>query len=282
MNEIYSALVLGTQDYIRKNGFEKAVIALSGGIDSSLTAVITCDAIGKENVVGILMPSRYSSTGSQSDAKTLARNLGIRLITIPIDSIFKMYLLVFEKEFLGLKRDVTEENLQARIRSNILMAFSNKFRWIVLTTGNKSEISTGYCTLYGDMAGGFAVIKDVYKMLVYELAMFRDGKENRKLIPESIFEREPSAELRVNQKDQDTLPPYAVLDKILKQYVEEDMRFAEIVSSTKIAPEIVRDIIQMVDRNEYKRRQAPPGTRITPKAFGKDRRLPIANSYSEY
>lgn len=282
LEEIYNALVLGTRDYIRKNGFKKAVIGLSGGIDSSLTAVIARDAIGCKNVIGISMPSRYSSQETQSDAKRLADNLGIRLIVVSIESIYKMYLAILEKEFFGLDRDVTEENLQARIRGNILMAFSNKFGCLVLTTGNKSETSVGYCTLYGDMAGGFAVIKDVPKMLVYELAMFRNNKKKMELIPESVFTREPSAELKMNQKDQDALPPYPVLDSILKDYVEEDKSFEEIVSSTKFAPEIVKDIIQMVDRNEYKRRQSPPGVKITPKAFGKDRRLPITNRYKEY
>ncbi len=282
INETYNALVLGTRDYMRKNDFEKALIGLSGGIDSSLTAAVACDAIGKENVIGISMPSRYSSQGTQSDAKVLADNLGIRLITVPIDSIFKMYLVVLEKEFLGLHRDVTEENLQARIRGNILMALSNKFGWLVLTTGNKSETSVGYCTLYGDMAGGFGVIKDVPKTLVYELAKFRNEKENRCLIPESIFTREPSAELKVDQKDRDSLPPYSVLDAILKEYVEEDSSFVKIVLSTKFNPEIIKNMIQKVDRNEYKRRQAPPGIRITPKAFGKDRRLPITNRYREF
>lgn len=282
INEIYDALVLGTRDYVRKNGFKKAVIGLSGGIDSSLTAVIARDAIGKENVIGVSMPSRYSSPETQSDVKVLANNLGIRLIIVPIDSIFNVYLLVLEKEFLGSARDVTEENLQARIRGNILMAFSNKFGWLVLTTGNKSETSVGYCTLYGDMAGGFAVIKDVLKELVYKLARFGNEKEDRRLIPESVFKREPSAELKMNQKDRDTLPPYPVLDAILKRYVEKDIGFEEIVSSTKFNPEVVKDVIQKVDKNEYKRRQAPPGVKITPKAFGKDRRLPIVNKYEEY
>jgi NAD+ synthase (glutamine-hydrolysing) len=282
INEIYNALVLGTRDYVRKNGFKKAIIGLSGGIDSSLTAVIACDAIGKENVIGVSMPSRYSSKETQSDAKLVAHNLGIRLIVVPIDAIFKIYLLLFEKEFFGLPPDMTEENLQARIRGNILMALSNKFGWLVLTTGNKSETSVGYCTLYGDMAGGFAVIKDVLKELVYKLARFRNEKEDRRLIPDSIFKREPSAELKMNQMDKDTLPPYPILDVILKEYVEEDKGFEEIVSSTKLNPEIVKEVIQMVDRNEYKRRQAPPGIKITPKAFGKDRRLPIVNKYKEY
>jgi NAD+ synthase (glutamine-hydrolysing) len=280
ISEIYSALVLGTRDYIRKNGFQNAVIGLSGGIDSSLTAVIACDAIGKENVIGISMPSRYSSQQTQSDAKILASNLGIKFIVVPISSIFAVYLNLLDKEFVGLKRNVAEENLQARIRGNILMAFSNKFGWLVLTTGNKSETSVGYCTLYGDTAGGFAVIKDVPKTLVYELARFRNEREGGRLIPESVFNREPSAELKPDQKDQDTLPPYSVLDSILKAYIEEDKSFEQIVAK-KFKSEIVKSVIQMVDSNEYKRRQAPPGVKITPKAFGRDRRFPITNRYRE-
>ncbi len=281
VNEIYNALVLGTRDYVRKSGFKKAVIGLSGGIDSSLTAVIASDAIGCENVIGISMPSRYSSQETRCDSKTLAGNLGIRFIVVPIDSIFNVYLMLLEKEFLGFERDVTEENIQARIRGNILMAFSNKFGWLVLTTGNKSETSVGYCTLYGDMAGGFGVIKDVPKTLVYELARFRNEREKRKLIPQTIFNREPSAELKESQKDVDSLPPYPVLDPILKCYVEEDKSFEEIVAK-KFDSEIVKNVIHLVDRNEYKRRQAPPGIKITPKAFGKDRRLPITNRYREF
>jgi len=281
INEIYNALVLGTRDYVRKSGFKKVVIGLSGGIDSSLTAVIASDAIGCENVIGISMPSRYSSQETRSDSKTLAGNLGIRFIVVPMDSIFNVYLMLLEKEFLGFERDVTEENIQARIRGNILMAFSNKFGWLVLTTGNKSETSVGYCTLYGDMAGGFAVIKDVPKTLVYELARFRNEREKRKLIPQTILDREPSAELKQEQKDVDSLPPYSVLDPILKGYVEEDKSLEQIVAR-KFNSEIVKNIIHMVDRNEYKRRQAPPGIKITPKAFGKDRRLPITNRYREF
>jgi NAD+ synthase (glutamine-hydrolysing) len=282
IDEIYTALVLGTRDYIKKNGFKKAVIGLSGGIDSSLTAVIACDAIGKENITGLSMPSRYSSEETQTDAKRLANNLGIRLITVPIEEIFRIYLSVLENEFLGFPKDMTEENLQARIRSNILMAFSNKFSWLVLTTGNKSETSVGYCTLYGDMAGGFAVIKDVPKTLVYELAKFVNIREDRILIPESIFLRAPSAELKENQKDQDSLPEYSVLDAILKEYIENDKSFEQIKLSTRFDSKIIKEVIQRIDRNEYKRRQAPPGIKITPKAFGKDRRLPITNRYREW
>lgn len=280
LEEVYKALILGTRDYVRKNGFKKVVIGLSGGIDSSLTAVIACDALGKENVVGICMPSRYSSQETQKDAETLAKNLGIKFIKIPINEMFNAYLDSLKKEFQTLKPDVTEENIQARIRGNILMALSNKFGYLVLTTGNKSEVSCGYCTLYGDMAGGFNVLKDVFKTLVYKLANFRNEKE--KLIPESIFKRPPTAELRPDQKDQDTLPPYPILDGILKKYVEEDKSYEEIVLESKFDPQVIKKVIEMVDKNEYKRRQAPPGIKITPKAFGKDWRFPITNKYKEF
>jgi NAD+ synthase (glutamine-hydrolysing) len=278
IEEIYEALVLGARDYVRKNGFEKVIIGLSGGIDSSLTALIACDALGKENVIGVSMPSRYSSQETQADAMLLARNLGITFMFIPINAIFNVYLITLEKTFFGLNRDITEENIQARIRGNILMALSNKFGWLVLTTGNKSETSVGYCTLYGDMAGGFAAIKDVTKTLVYELADFRNKMNSQKVIPESVFKREPTAELKFDQRDQDMLPPYSVLDEILIDYIEKDKGFEEIASKRK-DPKIVEKVIGMVDRNEYKRRQSPPGIKITPKAFGKDRRLPITNKY---
>jgi len=282
LEEIYSALVLGTRDYVSKNGFQKVVIGLSGGIDSSLTAVIACDALGKDNIIGVSMPSSYSSEATKSDTRILTENLGIKLIVIPIDTIFKIYLMTLEKEFAGLKRDVTEENLQARIRGNILMALSNKFGYLVLTTGNKSEISCGYCTLYGDMAGGFNILKDVPKTLVYKLAKFRNKKEGRELIPDSIIIREPSAELRPDQKDKDTLPPYSILDPILKSYIEENKSYEEIITEGKFDPNLTKKVIQMIDRNEYKRRQSCPGIKITPKAFGKDRRMPITNRYREF
>ena len=276
--EIYKSLVLGTRDYIRKNGFFKAVLGLSGGVDSSLVAKIACDAIGKENVKAVAMPSVYSSQGTKRDALAVAKNLGIKLINIPIDPILSSCLSALSKEFKGTKRDIAEENLQARIRGNMLMALSNKFGWLVLTTGNKSEISMGYCTLYGDMAGGFAVIKDVPKTLVYKLVDFVNKKEGRKIIPASVIKRPPTAELRPNQRDEDTLPPYKVLDPILKLYIEED-RSSEEIAKLGFDKRLVRDIINTVDRNEYKRRQAPPGVKITPKAFGRDRRLPIVNKY---
>jgi len=282
LEEIYKALVLGTRDYVKKNGFEKVIIGLSGGIDSSLTAVIACDALGKENVIGISMPSKYSSEGTQIDAEILAKNLGIKFTRVYIDKIFSSYLDSLEKEFQGLRPDVTEENIQARIRGNILMALSNKFGYLVLTTGNKSEVSCGYCTLYGDMAGGFNVLKDVFKTLVYKLTIFRNEKEENNLIPESIIKRPPTAELRPDQKDEDTLPPYSILDGILKKYVEEGKSYREILQDGEFDPQLVRKVIQMVDKNEYKRRQAPPGIKITPGAFGKDWRFPITNKYKEF
>ncbi|MFQ5342430.1 MAG: NAD+ synthase, partial [Anaerolineae bacterium] len=275
--EIYAALVLGTRDYVHKNGFREAVIGLSGGIDSSMTAVIAAEALGPENVTGVSMPSRYTSDASLEDARTLARNLGIHFLEIPIDDTFQAYLDMLAGAFAGTERGVAEENVQARIRGNILMALSNKFGWLVLTTGNKSEMSVGYATLYGDMAGGFAVIKDVPKMVVYELARMRNARGQ--VIPRRVLERAPTAELRENQTDQDTLPPYEVLDSILEAYVEEDRSFREIVALDFDAATVSK-VLQMVDRNEYKRRQAPPGVKITERAFGRDRRLPITNQYS--
>ena len=276
--EIYRALVLGTRDYVHKNGFRQVVIGLSGGIDSSLTAVIGADALGPENVVGVSMPGPYSSEGSGVDAKKVAENLGIRFLTIPIDETFQAYLDMLAEPFAGTEPDVTEENIQARIRGNILMALSNKFGWLVLATGNKSELAVGYCTLYGDMAGGFAVIKDVPKSLVYELARYRSSLGE--VIPQAVFDKAPSAELRPNQRDEDSLGPYAVLDPILQAYVEEDRSLAEIMA-LGFDEEAVRRIIRMMDGAEYKRRQAPPGVKITPRAFGKDRRLPITNEYRQ-
>jgi len=263
---------------VRKNGFEKAVIGLSGGIDSSLTAAIAVDALGNDNVVGVTMPSQYTSQETRSDAERVAENLGIRLITVPVKPIFSSYLDVLQKPFGQGDPGIENENLQARIRGNILMALSNRFGWLVLTTGNKSETAVGYCTLYGDMAGGFAVIKDVPKTLVYELAQYVNEKSDRDVIPRSVLERPPTAELKPDQKDEDSLPPYSILDPILEAYVEEDKSSDEIIANGFDA-EIVREVIRMVDRSEYKRRQAPPGVKITPKAFGKDRRLPITNRY---
>jgi NAD+ synthase (glutamine-hydrolysing) len=282
--EVYAALVLGTRDYVRKNGFEKVLVGLSGGIDSSLVAVIAADALGIENVVGVSMPSRYSSEGSRTDAAALARNLGLRLLSIPIEGAFTASLQTLAEAFADTEAGVAEENLQARIRGNILMALSNKFGWLVLTTGNKSEMATGYSTLYGDMAGGFAVLKDVPKTLVYELARYRNPPEaggGAPVIPQSVIDKPPSAELRPDQLDVDSLPPYEVLDPILLAYVEEDRSLEEIVAQG-FDEATVRRVMTMVDRNEYKRRQAPPGVKITPRAFGRDRRLPIANRYRSY
>jgi NAD+ synthase (glutamine-hydrolysing) len=278
LEEIYKALVLGTRDYVEKNGFRKVVMGLSGGIDSALTIVIAVDALGQNRVVAAVMPSEYSSTETQSDAVKLAESLGIQHYCIPINQVFQAYKSTLADAFASTEEGVAEENLQARTRGNILMALSNKFGWLVLTTGNKSEIAVGYSTLYGDMAGGFNVLKDVPKTLVYELADYRNGLG--RVIPDSIIERPPSAELRPGQKDTDTLPPYEILDPIIHAYVEEDKSVSEIVA-LGFDEEIVRRVAHMIDRNEYKRRQAPPGIKITPKAFGKDRRLPITNRYTE-
>jgi NAD+ synthase (glutamine-hydrolysing) len=279
--EVYDALVLGTRDYITKNGFEKVVIGLSGGIDSSLVATIAVDALGPANVIGVSMPSRYSSSGSISDAELLARNLGIKHMTIAIEKVFQAYLDMLTDNFRKTKPDATEENIQARIRGNILMALSNKFNWLVLTTGNKSEMATGYTTLYGDMAGGFAVIKDVPKTLVYELARYRNSVAGQEVIPSSVINKVPSAELRPEQKDADSLPTYDLLDPVLTAYVEEDKSVEQIIGMGFEA-EIVKRAARLVDISEYKRRQAPPGIKITPRAFGRDRRLPITNAFKGY
>jgi len=278
LEEIYRALVLGTRDYVQKNGFKKVVIGLSGGIDSSLTAAIAVDALGRESVEGVAMPSPYSSSHSLEDARALAENLGIAFQLIPIGEVLSVYLKTLQPAFRGRKPDVSEENIQARIRGNLLMALSNKFGWLVLNTGNKSEMGVGYCTLYGDMAGGFAVIKDVPKTLVYELAAYRNSAEARPIIPQRVMGKPPSAELRPDQKDTDSLPPYEVLDPILQAYVEEDQSI-EMIVAKGFEREIVEETIRKVNLNEYKRRQAPPGVKITPRAFGKDRRLPITNRY---
>jgi len=276
--EIFRALVLGTKDYVSKNGFKKVAVGLSGGIDSALVAAIAVEALGSDNVVGVAMPSRYSSKASVTDSEKLSANLSVELINIPIEKALKSYLQMFSDVFGGKKQDITEENLQARIRGNILMALSNKFGWLVLTTGNKSEMSVGYCTLYGDMAGGFAVIKDVPKTIVYKLSNFYNVSKESEVIPSSILTKPPSAELRPDQLDTDSLPPYEVLDPILKAYVEDDLSAEEIVS-LGFKKSIVKKIIKLVDQNEYKRRQAPPGIKITARAFGKDRRFPITNLY---
>lgn len=278
IEEIYKALVLGTGDYVRKNGFEKVVLGLSGGIDSSFTAAVAVDALGAENVIGVSMPSEYTSEGTRSDAGLTAQNLGMEFMEFPIHDVFQAYLNTLAPVFKGTQTGLAEENLQARIRAGILMALSNKFGWLVLTTGNKSETAMGYCTLYGDMAGGFAVIKDVPKTLVYELSRFLNDMKNKEIIPESVIKREPTAELRHGQKDTDSLPPYDILDVVLKHYVEEDESFDGILKK-KIDRELVKKVMNMVDKSEYKRRQSAPGVKITPKAFGRDRRLPITNRY---
>jgi NAD+ synthase (glutamine-hydrolysing) len=278
--EVLEALVLGLGDYFRKNGFSRAVLGISGGIDSSLGAAVAAEALGPENVTGVLMPSRYTSDLSNTDAAALAKNLGIDTQTVPIGPAFDAYEEMLRDAFKGLPEDVTEENLQSRIRGNILMALSNKFGWIVLSTGNKSEMSVGYSTLYGDSAGGFAVIRDVPKSLVYGVARHFNAKKNREIIPDSVLNKEPSAELREDQRDTDSLPPYDVLDPILEAYIEEDMGIAQIVDSG-FDEDDVRRIVQLVDRAEYKRRQAPTGIKVTGRAFGRDRRMPITNRYFE-
>jgi NAD+ synthase (glutamine-hydrolysing) len=275
--EVYQALVLGTRDYVRKNGFRKVLIGLSGGVDSSLVATIAVDALGPENVVGVSMPSRYSSEGSRKDAEALAKALGIELKVAPIEPAHAAYEAMLKPHDPD-GQSIVYENIQARIRGNILMGLSNAYGWLVLTTGNKSEISTGYCTLYGDMAGGFAVLRDVYKTLVYELARGKNRSAGREVIPQSVLDKVPSAELKPGQKDTDSLPPYEVLDPILKAYVEEDRPVAEIVAMGNDV-DLVARVVEMVDHSEYKRRQAPPGPRVTSRAFGRDRRLPITNRF---
>jgi len=279
--EIYSALTLGVRDYVNKNGFKGTLVGMSGGIDSSLVATIAVDALGKGNVTGLFMPSPYTSRESREDSRALCKNLGIKLLEIPIEKIFKSYLDTLKGVFKGKKPDTTEENLQARIRGNLLMALSNKFGWLVLTTGNKSEMSVGYATLYGDMAGGFAMLKDVAKTTVYALAEWRNAKAEKFLIPERVIWKEPTAELAPDQLDTDSLPPYEVLDPVLQAYIEEEMSFDEILSMG-CAPKCAKDVIRMIDRSEYKRRQSPPGIKITPRAFGKDRRFPITSKYKSY
>ncbi|MCY4262432.1 MAG: NAD+ synthase [Candidatus Dadabacteria bacterium] len=274
----FSALVLGTGDYIRKNGFKKVVVGLSGGIDSSLTAVVAAEAIGPSKVVGVSMPSVYSSEGSITDAEKLANNLGIELLRIPIEDAFTCYKEIFVELFSGREDDVTEENIQARIRGNILMALSNKFGWLVLATSNKSELAVGYSTLYGDMSGGFAVIKDVPKTMVYELSHYYNSLRREEIIPKSVIEKAPSAELRPGQRDTDSLPEYDTLDRILKAYVEDGLGVDDIAKLGE-KKSVVRKIIRMVNTNEYKRRQSAPGVKITSLAFGKDRRFPITNLY---
>jgi NAD+ synthase (glutamine-hydrolysing) len=279
--EVYRALVLGTRDYLGKNGFRTAVVGLSGGIDSSLVAAVAVEALGHNNVVGVFMPSQYSSKESREDAFQLADNLGIRFIELPIQDTFDAFLRTLRCVFAKTHQDVTEENLQARVRGNLLMALSNKFGWLVLTTGNKSEMSAGYATLYGDMAGGYAVIKDLPKTMVYDVCRCINRIEGRPVIPKRVLAKAPTAELRPNQKDSDSLPEYDILDPILKAYVEDDREFREILGMG-FERKTVERVIRLVDRSEYKRRQAPPGVKITPRGLGKDRRFPITNRYKSY
>jgi NAD+ synthase (glutamine-hydrolysing) len=276
--EVWAALVTGTRDYVQKTGFSEVVIGLSGGIDSSVVAAVAVDALGADKVVGVLMPSRYSSGGSVSDSETLAAALGIRTLTIPIEPAHQAFLDMLEPAFAGAEPGLAGENLQARIRGTLLMTLSNKFGWLVLTTGNKSEVATGYSTLYGDMAGGYAVIKDVEKTLVYRLARWRNDQAPAPVIPESVLTKPPSAELAPGQQDSDSLPPYEELDPIIEGYVEGDMSVSELIEAGFDA-DVVRRVARLVDRSEYKRRQAAPGVRVSPKAFGKDRRLPITNRW---
>ena len=278
VHEVYEALVLGTRDYVRKNGFSDVLIGLSGGVDSALVAAVAVDALGRERVSGVLMPSRYSSDHSISDAEALATNLGIQVFTVPIEPAHAAFEAMLAPVFEGTAAGLAEENVQARIRGNVLMTMSNKFGWMVLTTGNKSEMATGYATLYGDMAGGFAVIKDVPKTLVYALCNDLNARSAREVIPRTVIEKPPSAELAPGQLDSDSLPPYEVLDPIVEGYVEDDLSVTELIARGHDA-DLTRRVARMVDRNEYKRRQAAPGVRVSPKAFGKDRRLPITNRW---
>jgi NAD+ synthase (glutamine-hydrolysing) len=276
--EVYAALVLGTRDYTEKNGFQHVVLGLSGGVDSSLVLAIAVDALGADRVTAVTMPSRYSSEGTRGDAKTLAQNLGVELLELPIEGPMKAYDQLLAPCFEGREPDITEENLQARIRGNLLMALSNKFNWLVLTTGNKSEMSVGYSTLYGDSAGGFAVIKDVPKLLVYRLIDVRAKRDPASPIPETIVTRPPSAELRPDQRDDDSLPPYEILDAIIEGYVELDLGRDGLIARGFAAEDVDR-VIRLIDLAEYKRRQQPPGVKITTRAFGRDRRMPITNRY---
>jgi len=278
VTEVYAALVLGTRDYVEKNGFGHVCLGLSGGVDSALVLLVAVDALGPERVSVAVMPSRYSSTGTQSDARRMADNLGVELLELPIEGPMTAYEELLAETFAGRDPDLTEENLQARIRGNLLMALSNKFGWLVLTTGNKSEMSVGYSTLYGDSAGGFAVIKDCPKTLVYALIDQRAKRDPVSPVPDEIVTRAPSAELRPDQRDEDSLPPYEVLDPILEAYVEEDLGRDQLVARGFPAEDVER-VIRLVDLAEYKRRQNPPGIKITPRSFGRDRRLPITNRF---
>ncbi|MCM8811476.1 MAG: NAD+ synthase [Candidatus Omnitrophica bacterium] len=280
--EIFKALVLGLKDYVHKNGFSHVVVGLSGGIDSAVTAAIAVAALGNHSVTGVSMPSRYSSAETKQDAHAVAASLGIQFLEIPIEGMLQASLRSLEPVFMGLEPNVTEENIQARLRGMLLMALSNKFGWLVLATGNKSEISTGYCTLYGDMVGGFAVIKDVPKTWVYRVGRFANRHFGRAVIPESTFKRVPTAELKPGQKDQDILPPYSRLDSVIRAYVEENKPIQEIRRTSGLSKKALESVIQMIDRSEYKRRQAPLGIKITPRAYGRDRRMPLTSQFREF
>jgi len=279
VQEMYKALILGIKDYVRKNNFKKVLVGVSGGIDSAITLALAEDALGQDNVLGLIMPSKYTSPDTLSDAVRLCASLGIQFHIIPIDGMHSSYLNRLNPHIKNNSNyDIACQNLQARIRGNILMGFSNRFGYLVLNTGNKSEISVGYCTLYGDMVGGFGVLKDVYKSKVYKLANFINKRERREIIPSSIIKRAPSAELKPNQRDEDDIPPYRVLDRILKLYIEED-KTKDVIMKLGFKKSLVNRVVEMVDKNEYKRRQSPPGIKITPKAFGRDRRMPITNQF---
>ena len=272
------ALDLGLRDYVRKNGFGEVVVGVSGGIDSAVTAALAVDALGPECVHCVSMPSRYSSEETRTDARLLAENLGCDFRELPIEQVFESYGSVLAEPFAGREPDLAEENLQARIRGTLLMALSNKFGWLLVATGNKSELSVGYATLYGDMAGGFALLKDVFKTDVFRLARHLNERAGRELVPQSTIDRAPSAELREGQLDEDSLPPYPELDRVLEAYVEED-RSLEELSADGFDPDVVERAVALIDRAEYKRRQAPPGVRLRPKAFGRDRRTPITSRW---
>jgi NAD+ synthase (glutamine-hydrolysing) len=278
--EVYAALRTGLRDYVDKNGFEHVVLGISGGIDSALVALIAADALGPDRVTCVSMPSPYSSEATRADAATIADNLGIDFREISIDAAMGSYDAMLKDSFAGREPDIAEENIQARIRGNLVMALSNKFGWLVLATGNKSELSVGYATLYGDMAGGFAVLKDVFKGWVYRLVRWRNEQEGRELVPASVLERPPSAELRYEQRDDQSLPPYEILDAILLGYIEGDLNAEQLVRRGLPADDVER-VIGLVDRAEYKRRQTPPGIRISTRAFGRDRRLPITNRFRD-
>jgi NAD+ synthase (glutamine-hydrolysing) len=278
LEQMRMALELGLNDYVRKNGFKEIVVGVSGGIDSALVAALAAEALGPERVHCVSMPSRYSSEGTRGDAQRLAENLGCDFREIAIEPIVEQFIGALAQSFEGREPDLAEENLQARIRGTLLMALSNKFGWLLVATGNKSEMSVGYATLYGDMAGGFALLKDVYKTDVFRLSRHLNERAGRELIPQTIIDRAPSAELRDNQLDEDSLPPYPALDEVLAAYVEED-RSAEELSSDGFDPDVVERAVALIDRAEYKRRQAPPGVRLRPKAFGRDRRTPITNRW---